>query len=58
MTSKRQCMVCGSPIVECMGFVLARDYLKNRIPPREICGKCIFVMEEKWLKAPARGCHE
>lgn len=55
---KRTCMVCGAPIVECMGFVLARDYLKNRIPPREICGKCIFVMEQEWPKVKAGAWHE
>ena len=48
MIEKRHCMICGADIVECMGFVLARDYLANKIPPREICGKCIFKAEEKW----------
>jgi hypothetical protein len=51
-------MVCGAQIVECMGFVLARDYLANRIPPREICGKCIFFMEQTWPKMNEGNWHE
>jgi hypothetical protein len=58
MTNNRQCMVCGTQIVECMGFVLARDYLKNKIPPREICGKCIFFMEQTWPKMNEGNWHE
>jgi hypothetical protein len=30
-----------------MGFVLARDFLANKIPPRELCGKCVLKIESK-----------
>jgi len=40
----RNCFVCGDPIYECMGFILARDLLKImsglKIRPREFCGNC------------------
>lgn len=48
---KRQCMICCVPIDACMGFVIARDWLKalaGEIAPeatRELCGKCVFRAE-------------
>ncbi len=41
--------VCQRPITGCFGFVIARDVLRplpfNRWP-RELCGKCVFRLEE------------
>lgn len=40
----RACFICGEPISDCMGFVLARDFLRllagEHIMPREHCGRC------------------
>lgn len=51
----RRCMLCGTPIHLCMGFVLARDAivairasLAGQPPPikvRELCGRCIFIWD-------------
>ena len=42
---KRRCIKCKSEIDKCMGFVLARDIVKRRKEPRELCGKCILTTE-------------
>ena len=42
----RQCIICGTKIKACTGFVLARDIVDKRIPVREICGKCGLVFLE------------
>lgn len=42
----RQCVICGTKIEACMGFVLARDIVDRRIPIREICGKCGLMFLE------------
>lgn len=48
---ERTCMDCGAPIFECMGFVVAGDFLaaleamqkRDRLPKiRERCGKCVI----------------
>jgi len=39
-------MFCKNKITECMGFVLARDIINNRIPIREICGRCALPILE------------
>jgi len=60
---KRQCMYCGEPIYECMGYVIPRDILpvleavfegrKYEGPqPRELCPK--FSCNEKWLEQVRR----
>ncbi len=41
----RKCIVCGAELDLCMGFVLARDFLANKIPPRELCGKCVLKLD-------------
>jgi hypothetical protein len=38
----RTCCLCGVSIKECMGFVLARDFINNEKIPREICALCGF----------------
>jgi len=40
---KRECFVCHAEIKECMGFVVARDFVLGEKNPRELCGKCGFV---------------
>jgi hypothetical protein len=47
-TEKRQCIYCGTPIFECMGYVLPRDVLfawEGKWPKdkliRELCPKMI-----------------
>jgi hypothetical protein len=41
----RKCFKCGKKLEECMGFVLARDVLRKREHPRELCGKCALVYD-------------
>lgn len=47
---ERKCAKCGGPIAECMGFVLAGDFLqmvggkRKREHVREICGKCALPL--------------
>lgn len=50
----RQCMYCGTPIYECMVYVLARDFLaiiEGTFPAgqvaRELCPK--KECNDKWL---------
>lgn len=43
--SERLCIVCGEQIAECMGFVLARDFIDNTPQPREVCGKCALAYD-------------
>jgi hypothetical protein len=54
---KRQCMYCGTPIYESMGYVIPRDILpfleaffegrKHKGPqPRELCHK--YSCNDKW----------
>jgi len=48
----RKCIICGSEITGCMGFVLARDIVYEIDNIREICGKCgliILDMNEEQL---------
>jgi hypothetical protein len=42
---ERRCFKCGQKLEECMGFVLARDVLRERENPRELCGKCALVYD-------------
>ena len=42
---ERRCFKCGKKIEECMGFVLARDFLNKVENPRELCGKCALASE-------------
>ena len=42
---ERRCFKCGKKIEECMGFVLARDFLNEVENPRELCGKCALAHE-------------
>jgi len=49
----RKCIICGLEISKCMGFVLARDWLKlknGKTEVREICGKCVLKITFKELK--------
>lgn len=53
---KRTCLDCGKIIDECMGSVVAGDFLqliKTGLPirVREICGKCTLARAEG-LKTP------
>jgi hypothetical protein len=47
-------MFCKTPIAECMGFVLARDFLAllrgEHIAVREICGKCVLGLSPEGRK--------
>jgi hypothetical protein len=42
--NEHHCFKCGKIIKECMGFVLARDFLNDSKNPRELCGKCILLI--------------
>jgi hypothetical protein len=46
MSIERYCIVCGEKIEECMGYILARDFIdflnKKRNNIREICGKDVL----------------
>jgi len=46
----RKCMICGTPIRECMGFVLARDILNKNKQIREICANCSFKINPDIIK--------
>ena len=50
----RTCYRCSRVITACMGFVLARDYLSCAPKPRELCGVCVFIEEEKFGKGMYR----
>lgn len=41
----RKCIKCGCKIDKCMGCVLARDIISNRAQPRELCGKCVLIID-------------
>lgn len=43
----RKCIICGSDLHLCMGFVLARDFIADKRPPRELCGKCVLITDPK-----------
>lgn len=53
----RHCIRCGSTITECMGFVLARDWLSAVdgliawTQVREHCGKCALVVDDAYLRS-------
>ncbi len=51
--SPRVCMICGTPIAECMGSVLPRDAVKllegtwdPTLRPRELCNVRLTCHEE------------
>lgn len=41
----RLCSDCGSEITACMGFVHAGDFVSGKIPPRELCGRCVLLRD-------------
>ena len=48
--TKRKCLNCGKEIKECMGFVLARDFVNldtNKPQLREICEQCSWLLSIK-----------
>jgi hypothetical protein len=38
--------LCRREIARCNGFTLARDVVTGRMPPRELCGRCVEVIEQ------------
>ena len=53
--NKRKCMNCGIEIKECMGFVLARDFLQLLLGQkiekvRELCGICVEIVNPKKIR--------
>jgi hypothetical protein len=42
----RHCIRCGTDIYECMGSVLARDFVSGRVPMREHCGLCALWLSD------------
>ena len=47
---KRKCLRCGCKIDKCMGFVLARDLIGDKKQPRELCGKCVLIIDFEELE--------
>lgn len=43
----RKCYRCGEKLTACFGYVNCTDFLKNKIPPRELCGKCVIKQDIK-----------
>lgn len=43
----RKCTDCGVKIINCMGYVNAGDWLKQKTNIREICGKCVLIRDKK-----------
>ena len=41
----RSCWVCRRGIERCNGYTLARDIVDERFPSRELCGRCVEIIE-------------
>lgn len=46
-------MFCSVGIHGCFGFVLARDFVSNKHPVRETCGKCALKLDAGMLALPS-----
>lgn len=47
---ERKCFVCGTPIVECMGFTMAGDFLRAThgvLPWDEVRERCALCCEKE-----------
>lgn len=46
---ERRCDNCNVLITKCNGFVNSSDWLAERSPVRELCGKCLLsIYKEIW----------